>query len=168
MNQIFYHCTTACILVYIMLWHSLCSCLGFSGRFCSYWQPNFPAISGSYLPGFSGRICSYWQPDFPAVSVVTCRNFLALPFPTRECKKSPSRDQKAVSVVSGRDFPAVAFLAWVILKNSRSGRQIVLLSRAGFSVLNTGIKKVFFTVWSWGTSGLGPPVPLGLSLVQLF
>ncbi len=86
-----------CFLVYWMLWHSLCSLLGFSGRFCSYWQPNFPALSGSYLPGFSGRICSYWQPDFPAVSVVTCRNFLALPFPARgrECKKSPSRDQKA-------------------------------------------------------------------------
>jgi hypothetical protein len=106
-----------------MLWHSLCSFLGFSGRFCSYWQPNFPAESGSCLPGFSGRICSYWQSNFPALSVVTCRDFLALPFPARECKKSPSRDQKAgifpaVSVVSGQDFPAVAFLAWVILKNS--------------------------------------------------
>jgi hypothetical protein len=44
-----------CILVDILLWHSLCSLLGFSGRFCSYWQP-----------------------DFPAVSVVTCRDFLAV------------------------------------------------------------------------------------------
>jgi hypothetical protein len=40
---------------------------GFSGRICSYWQPNFPAVSGSYLPGFSSRICRYWQPNFPAV-----------------------------------------------------------------------------------------------------
>jgi hypothetical protein len=47
---------------------------GFSGRICSYWQPNFPAVSGSYLPGFSGRICSYWKPNFPAVSVVTCQD----------------------------------------------------------------------------------------------
>jgi hypothetical protein len=104
-----------------MLWHSLCSFLGFSGRICSYWQPNFlavlgsnlpgfsgricsywqpnfPAVSGSYLQGFSGRICSYWQPNFPAVSLVTCQDFLALPFLAPE----------------GRDFPAVAFLAWVI------------------------------------------------------
>ncbi len=51
-----------------MLWLSLCSFLGFSSRFCSYWKPNFPAISVSYLRGFSGRICSYWQPNFPAVS----------------------------------------------------------------------------------------------------
>jgi hypothetical protein len=29
------------------------------------------------LLGFSGRFCSYWQPNFPAVSVVTCRDFLA-------------------------------------------------------------------------------------------
>jgi hypothetical protein len=71
---------------------------GFSSRICSYWQPNFPAVSGSYLPGFSGRICSYWQPNFPAVSVVTCRDFLALPFLAPEVQ----------------DFPAVVFLAWVI------------------------------------------------------
>jgi hypothetical protein len=64
---------------------------GFSSRICSYWQPNFRAASGSYLPGFSGRSSSYWQPNFPAVSVVTCRDF------------------PAVSVVSGPDFPAVAF-----------------------------------------------------------
>jgi hypothetical protein len=53
---------------------------GFSGRIGSYWQPNFPAVSGSYLPGFSGRIYSYWQPNFPAVSAVTCRDFPALLF----------------------------------------------------------------------------------------
>ncbi len=82
---------------------------GFSGRICSYWQPNFLAVSGSYLPGFSGGICSYWQPNFPAVSVVTCRDFLALPFLAPE-----GWDFPAVSVVSGRDFPAIAFLAWVI------------------------------------------------------
>jgi hypothetical protein len=82
---------------------------GFSGRICSYWQPNFPAVSGSYLSGFSSRIFSYWQPNFPAISVVTCRDFPALPFLTPE-----GRDFPAVSVVSGRDFPAVAFLAWVI------------------------------------------------------
>jgi hypothetical protein len=114
-----------------MLWHSLCSFLGFSGRCCSYSQPNFPAVSGSYLPGFSGRICSYWQPNFPAVSGtcrdfpavsavtgsrifqlylwVTCRYFLALPFLAPE-----GQDFLAVSVVSGHDFPAIAFLAWVI------------------------------------------------------
>jgi hypothetical protein len=61
------------------------------------------------LPGFSGRICSYWQPNFPAVSVVTCRDFLALPFLATE-----GWDIPALSVVSGRDFPALAFLAWVI------------------------------------------------------
>ncbi len=82
---------------------------GFSGRICSYWQPNFPAVSGSYLPGFSSRICSYWQPNFPAVSLVTCRDFPALTFLAPE-----DRDFPAVSVVSGRYFPAVAFLAWVI------------------------------------------------------
>jgi hypothetical protein len=26
----------------------------------------------------SGRFCSYWQPNFPAVSVVTCRDFPAV------------------------------------------------------------------------------------------
>jgi hypothetical protein len=82
---------------------------GFSGHICSYWQPNFPAVSGSYLPGFSDRICSYWPPNFPPVSVVTCRDFLALPFLAPE-----GRDFPAVSVVSGREFPAVAFLGWVI------------------------------------------------------
>ncbi len=42
----------------------MCSLPGFSGRFCSYRKPNFPAVSGSYLPGFYGRICSYWQSNF--------------------------------------------------------------------------------------------------------
>jgi hypothetical protein len=93
------------------LWHSLCSLLG-----------------------ISGPLCSYWQPDFPAVSVVTCRDF------------------PAVFVVFGRDFSVVAFLAWGILQNSMGGRQMVLVSTAGFSVLNTGIflreakTKAFFTV----------------------
>ena len=130
-NQVFYHCATAALYVGLKDIHSIpllvfpgrfCSYWkpnfpavsgsylpGFSGRICSYWQPNFPAVSGSYLPGFSGRICSYWQPNFPAVSVVTCRDFLALPFLAPE-----GRDFPAVSVVSGREFPAVAFLAWVI------------------------------------------------------
>jgi hypothetical protein len=88
--------------------HSL-PLLVFFGCFCSYRKPNFPAVSGSYLPGFSGRICSYWQPNFLAVSVVTCRDFLALPFLAPE-----GRDFLAVSVVTGREFPAIAFLAWVI------------------------------------------------------
>jgi hypothetical protein len=74
------------------------------------------------------------QPNFPAISVVTCRDFPALPFLASE-----GRDFPAVSVVSGRDFLAVAFLAWVIKKNSLGSRQIVLVSTAGFSVLNTGI-----------------------------
>jgi hypothetical protein len=131
-KQIFYHCATAtlCTISYdihcVPSWDfpaiSVCSYRkpnfpavsgsylpGFSGRICSYWQPNFPAVSGSYLPGFSGRICSYWQPNFLAVSVVTCQDFLSLPFLAPE-----GRDFPAVSVVSGRDFPAVAFLAWVI------------------------------------------------------
>ncbi len=121
-----------CSLVCKMQWQSVCFLLGFSGcfcsyrkpnfpavsgsylpgfsgRICSYWQPNFPAVSGSYLPGFSGCICSYWQPNFPAVSVVTCRDFPALPFLVPE-----GQDFPAVSVVSGRYFPAVAFLVWVI------------------------------------------------------
>jgi hypothetical protein len=106
-KQIFYHCATAPLCTSRYDIHSDIHYLQeaeFSGRICSYWQPNFPAVSGSYLPGFSGRICSYWQPNFPAVSVVTCRDFLA----------PEGRDFLAVSVVSGRDFPAVTFLAWVI------------------------------------------------------
>jgi hypothetical protein len=86
------------------------------------------------LPVFSGCICSYWQPNFPAVSVLTCRDFLALPFLAPE-----GRDFPAVSVVSGQEYPAVAFLAWIIKKNSMGSRQIVLVSTAGFSVLNMGI-----------------------------
>ncbi len=97
-----------CILVYKMLWHSLCSFLGFSGCFCSYWQLNFPAVSGSYLPGFSGHICSYWQQNFPAISVVTCQDFMALPCPAKECKKSPNRYQKA-----GIFRPYLLFLAGI-------------------------------------------------------
>jgi hypothetical protein len=119
MNQVFYHCATAILYVvckdilsilllvfpgrFCSYWKPNFPAVsgsylpGFSGRICSYWQPNFPAVSGSYLPGFSGRICRYWQPNFPAVSVVTCRDFLALPFLTPE----------------GRDFPAgyLLFLA---------------------------------------------------------
>jgi hypothetical protein len=56
------------------------------------------------LPGFSGRICSYWQPNFPTVSVVTCRDFLALSFLAPEGREFP-----AVSVVSGRDFSGCSF-----------------------------------------------------------
>jgi hypothetical protein len=131
MNQVFYHCATTA-LYYGRKYNFSLPLLIFPGRFCSYWKPNFPAVSGSYLPafagrfysywqpnfpavsgsylrGFSSRICSYWQPNFPAVSVVTCRDFLALPFLAPE-----GRDFPAVSVVSGWEFPAVAFLAWVI------------------------------------------------------
>jgi hypothetical protein len=68
----------------------------------SYRKPNFPAVSGSYLPGFSGRlqllaaefsgricsylpgfsgrICSYWQPNFPAVSGSYLPGFSGLTF----------------------------------------------------------------------------------------
>ncbi len=119
MNQVFYHCTTAPLYVARNDIHSVpywdfpavsgSYLPGFSSRICSYWQPNFPAVSCSYLTGFSGRICSYWQPNFPAVSVVTCRDFLALPFLAPE-----GRDFPAVSVVSGQDFMAVAFLACLI------------------------------------------------------
>jgi hypothetical protein len=108
MGQVFYHCATAALYERLKDIHTL-PLLVFSGRFCSYRKPNFPAVSGSYLPGFSGRICSYWQPNFPAVSVVTFRDFLALPFLAPE-----GQDFPALSVVSGREFPAVAFLAWVI------------------------------------------------------
>ncbi len=127
MNQVFYHCATAPLFVRSKDIHALpllvfsgrfCSYRkrnfpavsgsylpGFSGRICSYWQPNFPAVSGSYLPGFSGRICSYWQPNFPAGSVVTCRDFLALPFLAPEGRIFP-----AVSVVSGRSFSGMGNL----------------------------------------------------------
>jgi hypothetical protein len=91
MKQIFYHCAIASLWIW---------CYGIHCVPC--WDfPTVSVVTGSrfsgcicsYLPGFSGRICSYWQPD--AVSVVICRNFLALTFPARECKKSPFRDQKA-------------------------------------------------------------------------
>ncbi len=107
-EPVVYLCTTAALYLKCKDIHSL-TLLAFSGRFCSYRKPNFPAVSGSYLPGFSGSICSYWQPNFPAVSVVTCRDFLASPFLAPEGRNFP-----ALSVVSGREFPAVAFLAWVI------------------------------------------------------
>jgi hypothetical protein len=58
MNQIFYHCATASLCLKLP-WHSLCFLLEFSSRFCSYWQPNFPAVS----------VVTCW--DFPAVSAVT-------------------------------------------------------------------------------------------------
>jgi hypothetical protein len=77
-----------------------------SGRFFCYWPQDFLAVSvftGRDFPAVSvvnGR-------DFPAVSVVTgrgifrplsvvaCWDFPALTFQAWECKKSPSRDQKA-------------------------------------------------------------------------
>jgi hypothetical protein len=62
---------------------------GFSGRICLYW-PGFSGRICSSWPGFSGRFCCYWPRDFLAVSVVACWDFQAW-----ECKKSPSRDQKA-------------------------------------------------------------------------
>jgi hypothetical protein len=71
-----------------------------SHRFFSYWQQDIPAAGFSghicfYWPGFSGCFCCYWPWDFPAVSVVACWDFPALTFPAWECKKSPSKDQKA-------------------------------------------------------------------------
>ncbi len=68
------------------------------------------------------------------LSVVACWDFPALAF-----QRPEGWDFPAVSVVFGRDFPALAFLAWGIYKNSMGSRQIVLVSTAGFSVLNTGI-----------------------------
>ncbi len=83
--------------------HSVCSLLGFSGRFCKYRKPNFPAVSGSYLPGFSGHICSYWQPNFPAVSSSYLPGFSG-----RICSYWQP-NFPTVSVVTFRDFPAVTF-----------------------------------------------------------
>jgi hypothetical protein len=134
MNKVFYQCATAAMLVRRKYNYSI-PLLVFPGRFCSYWKPNFPAVSGSYLPGFygricsywqsyfpavsgsyllgfSGRICSYWQPNFPAVSVVTCRDFLALPFLAPE-----GRDFPALSVVSGRGISGRSFSGMGNLKN---------------------------------------------------
>ncbi len=139
-KQIFYHCAMHCLLVFIMLWHSLCSFLGFSGRFCSYSQPNFPPVSGSYLPGFSGCICSYWQPNFPTVSGSyllgfsgrICSywqpNFPAVYLPgfsglTFSGTRRPGFSGRICCFWPGfsgriccfsRDFPAVAFLARII------------------------------------------------------
>jgi hypothetical protein len=84
-KQIFYHCATA----------PLCSS-SFNIHCVPSWD--FPAVS--VVTG--SRI-------FRPYLVVTCRDFLALPFLAPE-----GRDFPAVSVVSGRDFPAVAFLAWVL------------------------------------------------------
>ena len=111
------------------LWHRFCSFLGFSGRFCSYWKPNFLAVSGCYLPGFSGRICSYWQPNFPAVSVVTCLTFFGTRRPAfsgRICCFWPG--------FSGRSFSGMGNL-----KKLYGQQAIVLVSTTGFSVINTGI-----------------------------
>ncbi len=63
MGQVFYHCATAAWFEKFKDIHSL-PLLVFSGRFCSYQKPNFPAVSGSYLQPylqllaaeFSGRI----------------------------------------------------------------------------------------------------------------
>jgi hypothetical protein len=77
MGKVFYHCATAALYEILKDIHSL-PLLVFSGRFCSYRKPNFPAVSGGYLPGFSGRICSYWQPIFRPYQVVTCRDFPAI------------------------------------------------------------------------------------------
>jgi hypothetical protein len=110
---------------------------GFSGRICSYWQPNFQAVSGNYLPGFSGRICSYWQPNFPAVFVVPCRDFLALPFLAAGTRR-PGFSSRICCFwpgFSGRSFSGMGYLK----KNSMGSRKLVLVSTAGFSVLNTGI-----------------------------
>ncbi len=108
--QIFYHCATA----------PLCT-ISYDIYCVPSWD--FPAVSvvtGSRI--FRPYLVVTCR-DFPAVSavsgsrifrphqVVTCRDFLALPFLAPE-----GRDFPAVSVVSGRDFPAVAFLAWVIQK----------------------------------------------------
>ncbi len=107
-KQIFYHYATAPLCTNSYDIHCVPS-----------W--NFPAVSvviGSRI--FRSYLVVTCR-DFPAVSavtgsqifqpyqVVTCRDFLVLPFLASE-----GRDFPAVSVVSGRDFPAVAFLAWVI------------------------------------------------------
>ncbi len=67
-----------CSLVYKTQLHSYCSLLGFSGSFCSYRKPNFPAVSGSYLPGFSRRIWVTGSRIFRPYQVVTCRDFPAV------------------------------------------------------------------------------------------
>jgi hypothetical protein len=93
MRQECYHCATASLrkLSY--------------GIHCapSWYFPAFSVVSGSRI--FRPNLVVTCQ-NFPAVSVVTCLDFLALPFPARECKKSPSRDQKA-----GIFRPYLLFLA---------------------------------------------------------
>ncbi len=59
-------------------WQSFCFLLGFSGRFCSYRKPNFPAVSGSYLPGFPALSAVTGNRIFRPYQVVTCRNFPAV------------------------------------------------------------------------------------------
>ncbi len=73
-------------------------------------------------------------------SVVACWDFPTLSFRHGNVKSHPLGTGRPG--FSGRicsfwpGFPAVAFLAWGILKNSMGGRQIVLVLTAGFSVLN--------------------------------
>ncbi len=61
--------------------------------------PVFTALDFTAVSVLTGRdfpaVFSYWPRDFPVVSVVACWDFPALTFPAWECKKSPSRDQKA-------------------------------------------------------------------------
>jgi hypothetical protein len=77
-----------------------------SNRFLCYWLQDFLAVSAftgrdfpvvSVVNGldFPAVFCCYWPRDFPAVSAVACWDFPALTFQAWECKKSPSRDQKA-------------------------------------------------------------------------
>ena len=98
---------------------SVASIMRLSGRFFCYWPQDFPAVSDftdrdfptvPVVNGreFSGHFCCYWPRDFPAVSVVACWDFPALTFQAWECKKSPSRDQKA-----GIFRPYLLFLAWI-------------------------------------------------------
>jgi hypothetical protein len=48
MDPVFYHCATAALSERLKHIHSL-PLLVFSGRFCSYRKPNFPAVSVSLL-----------------------------------------------------------------------------------------------------------------------
>jgi hypothetical protein len=60
---------------------------------------------------FSGRIWySSYLPEFSGLTF-SSKGMLKVSH-----QRPESRDFPAVSVVSGLDFPAVAFLAWVILK----------------------------------------------------
>jgi hypothetical protein len=130
---VFYHCATAALYARRKDIHSL-PLLVFSGRFCSYLKPNFPAVSGSYLP------------DFPAVSAVTGSQIfrpylqlLAAEFSglTFTGTKRPGFSGRICCYWLGifvRSFSGMGNL-----KNSMGSRQIVLVSTAGFPVLNTGI-----------------------------